>query len=108
VCAARADIQTQVKTLTTLGAGSATKSDVTSALAAIGTNLQKIKDAQADLMPERKQQVQNATSAFATQLQTIVRQSVAERSTTDAKTQAANAAASLKSAVTESLQPIDC
>jgi hypothetical protein len=108
VCDARADIQAQVETLTTLSTGNATKTDVTSALTAIGTNLQTIKDAQADLTPERKQQVQEATTAFGTQLQTIVRQAVAERSKADAKTQAANAAASLKSAVSESLQPIDC
>ena len=108
VCTARADIQTQVDTLTTLSAGSATKADVTSALDAIATDLQKIKDAQADLSPERKQQVQDATTAFGTQLKDIVRQTVAGLATTDAKTQAENAAASLKSAVTESLQPIDC
>ena len=108
VCAARADIQTQVETLTTLSAGSATKTDVTSALAAIAANLEKIKNAQANLTPERKQQVQDAVTAFGTQLQAIVRQAVADRSTADAKTQATDAAASLKSAVTESLQPIDC
>jgi hypothetical protein len=108
VCAARADIQAQVETLTTIGTGDATKSDVTAALAAVGTNLQTIKDAQADLTPERKQQVQDATAAFGTQLQTIVREAVAARSKDDAKTQATDAAASLKSAVNESLQPIDC
>ena len=95
-------------TLTTLSAGSATKADVTSALEAITTDLQKIKDAQADLTPERKQQVQDATTAFGTQLKDIARQTVAGLATTDAKTQAEDAAASLKSAVTESLQPIDC
>ena len=108
VCTARADIQTQVDTLTTLSAGSATKADVTSTLDAITTDLQKIKDAQTDLSPERKQQVQDATTAFGTQLKDIVRETVAGLATTDAKTQAENAAASLKSAVTESLQPIDC
>ena len=65
-------------TLTTLSAGSATKADVTSALDAIGTTCRQIKDAQADLTPERKQQVQDATTAFGTQLQDIVRQAVAE------------------------------
>jgi hypothetical protein len=108
VCAAQADIQTQVETLTTLSAGTATKADVSSALEAITTNLQKIKDAQADLTPERKRQVQDGVTAFGTQLQDILRQAVAGRSKTDAKTQAMDAAASLKSAVTESLQPIDC
>ena len=108
VCAARADIQTQVDTLTTLSAGSATKADVTAALEAIATDLQTMKDAQADLTPERKKQVQDATTAFGTQLKDIVRQTVARLATTDAKTQATDAAASLKSAVTETLQPIDC
>ena len=108
VCAARADIQAQVETLTTLTAGSATKTSVTSALAAITNDLQKIKDAQADLTPERKQQVQDAVTAFGTQLQDIAAQAVAGLATTDAETQAKNAAASLKTAVTESLQPIDC
>jgi uncharacterized protein YhaN len=108
VCAARADIQTQVDRLTTLSAGSATKAEVTSTLAAITADLQTIKGAQADLTPERKQQVQDATTAFGTQLKDIVRQTVAGLATTDPKRQAENAAASLKSAVNESLQPIDC
>jgi hypothetical protein len=108
VCAARADIQAQVETLTSLTADSANKTSVTSALAAITSDLQKIKDAQADLTPERKQQVQDAVTAFGAQLQTIVREAVATQSKADANAQATNAAASLKSAVSESLQPIDC
>ena len=81
---------------------------MTSALSAIQSDLQKMKDAQPDLAPERKQQVQDAATAFGTQLKDIVRQTVAGLSKTDAKTQATNAAASLESAVKESLQPIDC
>jgi hypothetical protein len=108
VCAARGDIQSQVDKLTTLSAGSATKADVTSSLTAITTELQTIKSAQANLTPERKQQVQDATTAFGTQLKDIVRQTVPGLATTDPKTQAQSAAASLKSAVTDSLQPIDC
>jgi hypothetical protein len=108
VCAARADIQAQAQTLTSLNADSATKTSVTSALTAITSDLQKIKDAQADLTPERKQQVQDAVSAFGTQLQDIARQAVTGLAKNDAETQAKNAAASLKTAVTESLEPIDC
>ena len=108
VCGARDGIQTQVQTLTSLSAGSATKADVTSALSAIKTDLQKMKDAQPDLAPERKQQVQDATTAFGTQLKDILRQTVAGLSKTDAQTQAKNAAASLKTAVKASLQPIQC
>ena len=108
VCGARDGIQTQVQTLTSLSAGSSTKADVTSALSEIKTDLQKMKDAQPDLAPERKQQVQNATTAFGTQLKDIVRQTVAGLSKTDAQTQAKTAAASLTSAVKGSLQPIQC
>lgn len=108
VCSARGDIQTQVQTLTSLSAGTATKADVTSALSAIQADLQKMKDAQPDLAPDRKQQVQDAATAFGTQLKDIIKQTIAGLSKNDAKTQATNAAASLKSAVTESLQPIKC
>ncbi|MDA0159952.1 hypothetical protein OM076_06750 [Solirubrobacter ginsenosidimutans] len=108
VCAARADIQTQVESLTSLTADTATKTSVTSALTAITSDLQKIKDAQADLNPDRKQQVQDAVTAFGTQLKDIARQAVTGLATSDAETQAKNAATSLKTAVTQSLEPIDC
>ena len=108
VCSARDDIQTQVQTLTSLGAGSATNADVTSALGAIQVDLQKIENAQPDLAPERKQQVQDAATAFGTQLKDILKQTVAGLTKTDAQTRATNTAKSLKSAVKESLQPIDC
>ena len=108
VCSARKDIQAQAETLTTLGDGSATKASVTSALTAVKSDVQKIKDAQPDLAPERKQQVQDAVATFETELRTIARDAVTGLVTGDAKTQASDAAASLKSAVKESLQPIEC
>ena len=108
VCSARADIQTQVQTLTSLTADTATAATVTSALTAIQADLQKMTAAQPDLAPERKQQVQDATTAFSTELKEIVRQAVAGLAKSDARTQATNAAESLKSAVKASLEPIDC
>jgi uncharacterized protein YicC (UPF0701 family) len=108
VCSARGDIQAQVKTLTSLSAGNATRADVTSALTAIQSDLQKIKDAQPNLAPERKQQVKDAAAAFAAQLKDVVKQTVSGLTKNDAQTQAKNAAASLESAVKQSLEPIDC
>ena len=108
VCAARDGIQTQVQALTSLCAGTATKADVTSALDSIKTDLTKIKDAQPNLAPDRKQQVQSAVTAFGTQLTTILRQTAAGLTRSDAKTQASNAATSLESAVKASLTPIQC
>jgi hypothetical protein len=108
VCSARDGIQTQVQTLSSLSAGSATKATVTSALGAITTDLQKMKNAQPNLAPDRKQQAQQAATAFGTQLKDILRQTAAGLSKTDAQTQATNAAVSLKSALKQSLQPIQC
>jgi uncharacterized protein YicC (UPF0701 family) len=108
VCSARGDIKSQVKTLTSLSAGNATRADVTSALTAIQSDLQKIKDAQPNLAPERKQQVKDAADAFSTQVKDILKQTVSGLTKTDAQTQAKNAAASLESAVKQSLEPIDC
>ena len=85
-----------------------TRANVTAALEAITADLQKIKAAQADLTPERKQQVQAAVTAFGTQLRDIAAQAVAGLATGDAESQAKDAAASLESAVSESLQPIEC
>ena len=108
VCSARKDIQAQADNLRALSEGTATKAGVTSALTAVRSDVQKIKDAQPDLAPERKQQVQDAVSTFETQLKTIARDAVAGLVTGDAKTQATDAAASLRAAVKESLQPIEC
>jgi hypothetical protein len=91
-----------------MSAGSATKAGVTSALTAIQSDLQKIKDAQPQLAPERKQQVQDAATAFGTQLKDILKQTVSGLTKTDAQTQAKTAAASLDSAVKQSLEPIQC
>ena len=60
------------------------------------------------LAPERKQQVQGAAAAFGTQLKDTLKQTVSGLTKTDAKTQAKNAAASLESAVKQSLEPIEC
>jgi hypothetical protein len=108
VCAARDSIQSQVQTLTSLSAGDATKANVTSSLTAVKTDLRKMKDAEPDLAPARKQQVPDAVTAFGTQLNAILGQTVAGLSKNDAQTQAKNAAASLTSAVKKSLQPISC
>jgi hypothetical protein len=108
VCSARADIQTQVQTLTSLTADTASRANVTTALTAIQADLQKMVAAQPDLAPERKQQVQDATTAFGTELTEVVKQAIAGLGSADAETQLTKAADSLKSAVKTSLEPIDC
>jgi hypothetical protein len=50
---------------------------VTSALSAITADLQKVKDAEPDLAPDRGQEVQDAATAFGAQLREMVRQTAA-------------------------------
>jgi hypothetical protein len=106
VCDARADIKKQVQTLTSLSTENATIADITSAVTAITSDLQTMKAAQADLAPERKQQVSDAAAAFETELKDLVKETV--RGSGDAKTQAESAASSLEAAVKKSLEPIAC
>ena len=108
VCDARSDISAQIDSLKSLTIGSSTTSDVTAALTAIRNDLQKIVDAQPNLDSDRKEQVQNATEAFGTQLQQIARDTVAGLSTGDAKTQVQSALTSLGTAYEQALKPISC
>src|ERR1700749_258257 len=71
VCDARADIAKQVDTLKNLTVSTATTSQIKTSLNAIKDDLGKIKDAQGDLNPQRKSQLQQANEAFATQIKSI-------------------------------------
>lgn len=71
VCDARADIQTQIDTLQGLTLSTASIDAAQQSLGAIGDDLTQIKDAQADLAPQRKQDVQQAVDAFESQVSGI-------------------------------------
>ena len=71
VCDARADISKEVDQLTGLTASTVTVDGVQNSLKAITSNLSKIKDAQGDLSGNRRQQVQDATKTFTSQVQSI-------------------------------------
>ena len=108
VCSARSDITKQIDSLKTLTISSSTPDDVKSALNSIKGDLSKIKDAQPDLAPDRKQQVQNATKTFESQLQQIVPNTTNGLSVTNAKTQIQSAVTSLEAAYKQALEPINC
>ena len=108
VCSARSDISKQIDSLKTLTISTSTPDDVKSALNTIKSDLSKIKDAQPDLAPDRKQQVQTATQTFESQLQQIVPSTVNGLSVTNAKTQIQSAVTSLEAAYKQALEPIDC
>ena len=108
VCSARSDITKQIDSLKTLTISSSTPDDVKSALNSIKGDLSKIKDAQPDLAPDRKQQVQTATKTFESQLQQIVPSTVNGLSVTNAKTHIQSAVTSLEAAYKQALEPINC
>jgi hypothetical protein len=64
VCSARSDTSKQVTTLKGLTLSAASADQITKSLQAIGDDLTQIKNAQGDLKPDRKKQVQSANQAF--------------------------------------------
>ena len=71
VCAARGEISKEVTKLQGLTLSSNALAEVKSSLEVIHKELTKIKDAQPDLEPARKEQVEAATKSFETELKTI-------------------------------------
>jgi len=108
VCDARADISKQVDQLKGLTVSTATVDGVQSSLKAINSNLAKIKDAQGDLSDDRRQQVQDATKAFTSQLQTIAGSVGKSTSLSDAKAQLTSALQQLGDAYKQSFAKVDC
>jgi Tfp pilus assembly protein PilP len=71
VCAARAEISKQVTKLQGLTLSSSTLNEAKASFEAIKKQLEKIKDAQPNLEPARKEQVKSATETFTAELTTI-------------------------------------
>lgn len=108
VCSARADIKKQVQTLQSLTLSSSTANQVSSSLDAIKNDVQKISNAQSDLSPQRKTQVQNANKAFSQQVQSIVSQLGSGLSPSNAEQKLKTAANQLAASYQSALAPISC
>lgn len=115
VCSARADISKQITTLEGLKISTNLPTEIKDGFEAITGDLKKIKDAQPNLEPARKQQVEAATSTFETQLTSIVNGVTAQLGSTNPLTAITNAEPALKSAVKQlgadfktALAPISC
>jgi hypothetical protein len=108
VCSARADISSKLNHLKSMTAGTVTVDAVRSDVNAIQDDLDKIKKATPELASDTKQQVQQATSAFTAQLQTIVGNLLTSVSLSDAKTQVKQAATALQQSYTSTLGGLSC
>jgi hypothetical protein len=108
VCDARADISKQVDKLKGLTISTVTVDGVQNSLKAINSDLSKIKDAQGDLSDSRRQQVQDATKTFTSQLQSIAGSIGKSTSLADAKAQLTSALKQLGDSYKQSFARVDC
>jgi uncharacterized protein YjbJ (UPF0337 family) len=108
VCSARSDIGKQVDQLKGLTVSTVTLDGVQNSLKAISSDLGKIKDAQGDLSGNRRQQVQDATKTFTSQVQDIAGSVVKSTSLSDAKAQLTSALQQLGAAYQQSFARVDC
>jgi Tfp pilus assembly protein PilP len=108
VCDARANISREVTTLTSLTITTASVAQVKTSVEAIGADLTKIKDAQSKLDPARKEQVQNATTTFASEVTKIVSGLASNLSLSNAEAHLKSAVSELAASYKKTLAPIDC
>ena len=108
VCDARADISKQVDQLKGLTVSTVTIDGVQKSLKAITSDLSKIKDAQGDLSGDRRQQVQDATKTFTSQVQSIAGSVIKSTSLSDAKAHLTSALQQLGDAYKQSFAKVDC
>jgi len=108
VCKARSDISTQVKTLSGLTLSLSAPSEAKTGLEAIGKDLTTIKDAQPNLEPARKEQVQAATHTFEAQVSSILSELTSKPSLSKLETQLKSSLTQLASAYEKALTPLNC
>ena len=108
VCTARADIQTQITTLQGLTPNLASVPQIKAGVAAIVSDLGKIKDAEADLRPDARQQVQQANQTFADKAKAVGTAAVSGGLSGDIAGQLKPAVQQLEATYKEVFTPIAC
>ena len=108
VCDARADIQKQLGELGSASLDTATVSGIKQRLEAIKDDLVKIKEAQPQLDDRRKEQIESASEAFGSQVDSIVQDLGTSRSLSGALTEFQNSLIELRDSYRQALAPIDC
>jgi predicted nuclease with TOPRIM domain len=108
VCNARADIEKKVNDLKGLTATSVSVDRVKSDLKAIKDDLKKIADAQDQLDPTRKKQVEKANETFKSQVSTLTQDLKSPEALKGAAAQLKTDIANLASAYKKTYAPIDC
>ena len=108
VCSARSDIQAQITTLQGLTPNLAAVPQIKTSVSAIVSDLGKIKDAEQDLKPDAKQQVQQANQAFADKAKAVGTAAVSGGLSGDIAGQLKPAIQQLQATYKEVFTPIAC
>ena len=115
VCSARSDISKQIAKLQGLTISSNVLKEATASFEAMAKDISKIRAAQSDLAPARKEQVQSATTSFETKLTAIARTLTSTLGSGNVLSELSSLQPKLKSAVSElangykqALAPISC
>ena len=108
VCDAKAGIEKQVQELDGLTASTVTLDGVKSSLQTIGDDLTKLKNAQADLSGDRKDEAEKAWQTFRTQVKSIRENLLTSLSAEDAKQQLTSSFDNLAASFRTAFAPVDC
>jgi hypothetical protein len=108
VCSAKSDISKQVTMLGELTISTSILTQAKDGLEAIGSDLTKIKDAQPNLEPARKQQVEAATHTFESQVTSIISGFVTNPSLSNAEKQLKSSLTQYAKSFEKVLAPINC
>jgi hypothetical protein len=108
VCSARSDIQKQVSKLSELTLSASILSEAKEGLDAIGSDLKKIKEAQPNLEPARRQQVETATHTLESQVSSIVTGFVSNPSLSNVEKQLKSSLTQYAKSFEKVLAPINC
>jgi hypothetical protein len=108
VCSARSDIQKQVNKLSELTLSTSVLSQAKEGLDAIGSDLTKIKEAQPNLEPARRQQIETATHTFESQVTSIVTGFVSNPSLSNVEKQLKSSLTQYAKSFEKVLAPINC
>jgi hypothetical protein len=108
VCSARSNIQKQVTTLSELTLSTSILSQAKAGLDTIGSELKKIKEAQPNLEPARRQQVETATHTLEGQVSSIITGFVSNPSLSNVEKQLKSSLTQYAKSFEKVLAPINC
>ena len=108
VCDARADIQKQLDQLRGLTLETATLDGIKQPLNAMKNDVAQIRDAQSQLNDQRRQQVEQASKSFGSQVESALEALGTRQSLSGALTELQNSLVELRDDYQTALAPIDC